>query len=528
MPSIFQSFKDSKRRITQKVRNATGKRRNSDSSIGQSVLTSDDDFEKLYNQYIVLEKNLKKLIEHSQSYINNVDKWCEANSSLYQDLDQFISSNQINDSEEMNEFKQNISDVYSLYKNEYIHTRKYIIDLIQSRIVQRIEDFIKEGGNNMDTLYKQRKNILLDYDSHLRKASVYENKNEDVQYKRFQMKSRHDKAMLDEFTSYLTKRLTEYLTVGTKLLIEENATLITCEMFLVKKQYDMISEVGNNVGEDIVFSVLHDLEIIENENSYSPPPTGLSSHPESEYPVFVSFNDYIKQLAAKPKKKVVKKVKKVVKKVKKVEKGEVGDTNETGENGENGETVSHESTEMKVETSEKAQHKPIHKKVKRKNSIVSKADSNLVSLEKSEGEQDSIQPNTSSFVETGEVSQEPLSTNPDNEEMVFDFMNEVSEQPADSSSLNWMDDLQNWGSVETTSDPVGAIWNIQSEANEEDDFVIGMKVKALYPCQTDEEGDLQFKEGDIITVTSFFAEGWWLGECNGMSGIFPSNYVERV
>lgn len=112
--------------------------------------------------------------------------------------------------------------------------------------------------------------------------------------------------------------------------------------------------------------------------------------------------------------------------------------------------------------------------------------------------------------------------------MVFDFMNEGDEQHADASSPNWMDNLQNWGNVETTSDLVGIDWNIQSEPNEEDNLVIGMKVKALYPCQTDEEGDLQFKQGDIITVTGFFAEGWWIGERHGKSGIFPSNYVERL
>ena len=55
-----------------------------------------------------------------------------------------------------------------------------------------------------------------------------------------------------------------------------------------------------------------------------------------------------------------------------------------------------------------------------------------------------------------------------------------------------------------------------------------MKVKALYSCKSDEDGDLQFKKGDIIVVTQFFKGGWWMGECRGQTGIFPSNYVKPL
>jgi len=55
-----------------------------------------------------------------------------------------------------------------------------------------------------------------------------------------------------------------------------------------------------------------------------------------------------------------------------------------------------------------------------------------------------------------------------------------------------------------------------------------MQCRALYDYQASQEGDLEFKEGDIITVTDTSdPDGWWVGELNGASGSFPSNYVEQ-
>jgi hypothetical protein len=42
-----------------------------------------------------------------------------------------------------------------------------------------------------------------------------------------------------------------------------------------------------------------------------------------------------------------------------------------------------------------------------------------------------------------------------------------------------------------------------------------------------EIGDLAFKKGDLIEVEK--EEGdWWMGRRGGDSGIFPSNYVEKI
>lgn len=49
---------------------------------------------------------------------------------------------------------------------------------------------------------------------------------------------------------------------------------------------------------------------------------------------------------------------------------------------------------------------------------------------------------------------------------------------------------------------------------------------ALYPYTAAAAGDLTFPEGAIITITSQGADGWWTGLYNGVSGVFPGNYVQ--
>ncbi|GES63570.1 DUF500 and SH3 domain protein [Aspergillus terreus] len=51
---------------------------------------------------------------------------------------------------------------------------------------------------------------------------------------------------------------------------------------------------------------------------------------------------------------------------------------------------------------------------------------------------------------------------------------------------------------------------------------------ALYTFDADQEGDLGFKKGDIITILKRTdkAEDWWTGRIGDRVGIFPSNYVD--
>ncbi|GAB1861960.1 Unconventional myosin-Ie-like isoform X2 [Camponotus japonicus] len=54
------------------------------------------------------------------------------------------------------------------------------------------------------------------------------------------------------------------------------------------------------------------------------------------------------------------------------------------------------------------------------------------------------------------------------------------------------------------------------------------KVKALYDYEPQDLDELGLKEGDIIEVLKEHEGGWWHGRLKGKTGLFPSNYVEKI
>lgn len=56
------------------------------------------------------------------------------------------------------------------------------------------------------------------------------------------------------------------------------------------------------------------------------------------------------------------------------------------------------------------------------------------------------------------------------------------------------------------------------------------KAVALYSFAGQEDGDLPFKKGDVITIIqkSNSTDDWWTGRIGNVEGIFPANYVELV
>jgi len=53
-------------------------------------------------------------------------------------------------------------------------------------------------------------------------------------------------------------------------------------------------------------------------------------------------------------------------------------------------------------------------------------------------------------------------------------------------------------------------------------------VRANYAYDAEEETELTFAEGDIISVIKEDSSGWWEGSCNGKRGVFPAVYVVPI
>ena len=54
------------------------------------------------------------------------------------------------------------------------------------------------------------------------------------------------------------------------------------------------------------------------------------------------------------------------------------------------------------------------------------------------------------------------------------------------------------------------------------------KVVAIYDYNADKEDELTFQEGQTIYVLKKNDDGWWEGVMEGITGLFPGNYVEQA
>ena len=50
----------------------------------------------------------------------------------------------------------------------------------------------------------------------------------------------------------------------------------------------------------------------------------------------------------------------------------------------------------------------------------------------------------------------------------------------------------------------------------------------FFPPLSAGDDEISFDPDDIIENIEEVDEGWWIGEINGVRGLFPSNYVELI
>ncbi|CAK9298714.1 unnamed protein product [Gordionus sp. m RMFG-2023] len=82
--------------------------------------------------------------------------------------------------------------------------------------------------------------------------------------------------------------------------------------------------------------------------------------------------------------------------------------------------------------------------------------------------------------------------------------------------------------IENVSENNGTLSNEQfrHDVNNPDD--LGITAIAMYDYQANEEDELTFDPGELITHIDKIDAGWWNGMCRGKMGLFPANYVQLI
>lgn len=57
-------------------------------------------------------------------------------------------------------------------------------------------------------------------------------------------------------------------------------------------------------------------------------------------------------------------------------------------------------------------------------------------------------------------------------------------------------------------------------------FFCSISVVAIYDYYADKDDELSFQESSVLYVLKKNDDGWWEGVMDGVTGLFPGNYVE--
>ena len=59
-------------------------------------------------------------------------------------------------------------------------------------------------------------------------------------------------------------------------------------------------------------------------------------------------------------------------------------------------------------------------------------------------------------------------------------------------------------------------------------LLFAAQCRAIYDYTANMYDELSIKAGDLINVHHKQEDGWWVGECENTTGIFPATYVETI
>lgn len=114
----------------------------------------------------------------------------------------------------------------------------------------------------------------------------------------------------------------------------------------------------------------------------------------------------------------------------------------------------------------------------------------------------------------------------------------------DAETRDWVDRTAGDGNSENPPDEDDFSdfdeFSSHSEDNNNQEAVDGTEVvttvktegaeqcRAIYQYSANLNDELSLNPGDLITVHQKQADGWWIGECRGRTGIFPATYVQVI
>ena len=524
--------------------------------VDRSGRSSDEEMEKKYQHYSTIKKSLEVLMEQSKNLVKNMNGWSESNRKIGEQLNAFVTSAPLVESAIMEEYRVSVVDFHAMIQTEYKETRRAVTAFLQNRVISVIERLLKEDSGDVEAVWKVRKNILLDYESHLRRASNYEQKKDMEQMNRFELKASHDQTMLEEHTRYLNEVFDVFMTAGSDFLLFCTSSFLTCELFLVKQQFESLASICNNIGEETISPILDDIngvlsQIRSGKAVEQASTVSLPFHlPSKEaIPKYVPFREYVKMENAEKKAPAV---------ISSISDGETdGVKNGTGK-----EKVKNSDVLGFFEGGEG----------EKKENPEEDVFGGLMGDDSHDDQYDAHNTNpfgdthdTNPFGDTHDANPfgDTHDTNPFNNSHEdthdpYDPFGELQYAHSDDhaehdffANPNPLDDLYNLGienhvNEEHTSDHESeeehdsddddnSIESHEESDSEEEEYSEEEASRPSHPhhviarasFEGDDPEDLSFEKGDILTVLKVSKSGWWKGKLRGRVGLFPATYVKR-